>query len=64
MSRMGATRQIKNFRHIPNLRPARFTYTGGKYVRVNQYEMSSATKGKKAVLNSAWQTAPTRQPSS
>jgi len=63
MSRMGATRQIKNFRHIPNLRPARFSYTGtsgsanGKYVRIPQYLMSSATKGKKAVLNPAWQTA-------
>ena len=59
MSRMGATRVIKNFRHIPNLRPPRFNRNASDngYDRVNQYTMSSATKGKKAVLNSAWQTA-------
>ena len=59
MSRLGATRSIKNFRHIPNLRPPRFTYDSGtnSYVRVNTYLMSSATKGKKAVLNPAYITA-------
>jgi hypothetical protein len=59
MSRLGATRQIKNFRHIPNLRPPRFNRNAGNtgYDRVNQYTMSAATKGKKAVLNAAWQTA-------
>jgi hypothetical protein len=58
MSRMGATRAIKNFRHVPNLRPARFTHDGTNYVRVNQYTMASATKGKKAVINPLWNTAP------
>ena len=60
MSRMGATRSIKNFRHVLNLRPPRFTWTeaGNKYVRVPTYLMSSATKGKKAVLNPAYVTAP------
>ena len=50
---MGATRQIKNFRHIPNLRPPRYTYAevGNKYTRVPTYVMNAATKGKKAVLN-------------
>lgn len=59
MSRLGATRQIKNFRHIPNLRPPRFSWSSstGKYTRINQYTMASATKGKKAVLNPLWQTA-------
>jgi hypothetical protein len=60
MSRMGATRMIKNFRHVPNLRPPRFTFntTTNKYERVATYLMSSATKGKKAVLNSSYVTAP------
>jgi len=60
MSRMGATRSIKNFRHVPNLRPPRFTWTevGNKYTRVPTYLMSAATKGKKAVLNPAYITAP------
>lgn len=60
LSRLGATRTIKNFRHIPNLRPARFTWDGGnnKYVRVNAYTMENATKGKKAVLSAAYKTAP------
>ena len=59
-SRMGATRSIKNFRHVPNLRPPRFTWTeaGNKYTRVPTYLMSSATKSKKAVLNPAYVTAP------
>jgi len=60
MSRMGATRMIKNFRHVPNLRPPRFTFNASthKYERVATYLMSSATKGKKAVLNSSYVTAP------
>ena len=59
MSRMGATRQIKNFRHIPNLRPPRYTYAevGNKYTRVPTYVMNAATKGKKAVLNPAYISA-------
>ena len=60
MSRIGATRSIKNFRHVPNLRPPRFTYDSGTgaYTRVNTYVMNSATKGKKAVINPAYVTAP------
>jgi len=60
MSRIGATRSIKNFRHVPNLRPPRFTYDSGtsSYVRVNTYVMNSATKGKKAVVNPSYITAP------
>ena len=53
MSRMGANRQIKNFRHLPTIRPPRYSWTeiGNKYTRIPTYVMSSATKGKKAVLN-------------
>ena len=60
MSRLGATRSIKNFRHIPNLRPPRFTYDGGtgQYTRVATYTMPDAVGGKKAVLNPAYIAAP------
>lgn len=61
LSRLGATRSIKNFRHVPNLRPARFTWDTGSntYNRVNTYLMSATNgKGKKAVLNPAYKTAP------
>lgn len=60
MSRIGATRSIKNFRHVPNLRPPRYTYDSGTgaYTRVATYLMSPATKGKKAVVNPAYTTAP------
>ena len=60
MSRIGATRSIKNFRHVPNLRPPRYTYDSGTgaYTRVATYLMSAATKGKKAVVNPSYITAP------
>lgn len=62
MKRLGATRSIKNFRHIPNLRPPRFTYDSGtgKYTRVATYTMSASGgigKGKKAVVNPNYITA-------
>lgn len=60
MKRLGASRIIRNFRHIPNLRPPRYTYDNvtNKYVRVNTYEMVNASKGQKAQLTSAYKTAP------
>lgn len=58
IKRMGATRMIKNFRHVINLFPARYTYTGGHYVRVNTWVMANGTKGKVAQVNPAWQAAP------
>jgi len=60
MKRLGATRVIKNFRHIPNIRPPRYTFnsTTNKYQRVDTYTQSNATKGKKSTLNPAYKTAP------
>lgn len=62
MSRLGATRSIKNFRHVPNLRPPRYTYdsSSGQYTRVATYLMTTvgAAGGKKAVLNPAYAAAP------
>jgi hypothetical protein len=59
LKRIGASRVIGSFRHVPNVMPQRFTYDSGtgKYVRVNQYVSASATKGKKFDINSAWRTA-------
>ena len=37
MMRMGATRVIKNFRHVINLLPPRFSYNAGTYTRVNTW---------------------------
>ena len=60
MSRIGASRIIRNFRHVPNLRPPRYTYAevGNKYTRVPTYEMVAATGGKKAQITSAYKNAP------
>lgn len=64
MSRLGATRSIKNFRHVPNLRPPRYDFVDGAYVRVPTYIIINAgqaggpVKGSKSVLNPAYITAP------
>ncbi len=55
--RVGATRVIKNFRHIINLFPPRYNYEGGVYVRVNTWVMNNGTKGKVAAINPAWSNA-------
>jgi len=49
--RLGASTAIKNFRHLINLTPPRFTYSGGTYTRVNTYVQQSGTKGNDYVLN-------------
>ena len=54
---------LNNFRHVPTVNPLRFNYDAsansgsGGFVQVNQYTESSATKGKKYTINSAWRTA-------
>lgn len=55
--RVGATRVIKNFRHVINLFPARYEYSAGAYTRVNTWLMSAKTKGTGAEINPAWKTA-------
>ena len=55
--RVGATRVIKNFRHIINLFPPRYNYESGAYVRVPTWVMNDGTKGDVADVNPAWRTA-------
>lgn len=61
VKRLGASRVIKNFRHIINLFPPRFNYLAGNWVRINTWLMPStapyASKGQVAVINPQWQTA-------
>lgn len=56
LKRIGATRVIKNFRHVISLQPPRFTWAGGTYTRVNQWEMVATTKGYKARIRDAWKS--------
>jgi hypothetical protein len=60
LKRIGANRVIKNFRHVPNLFPPRFTYSSGtgKYTLVQPFTSSSGTKGTVFDVNSSWRTAP------
>ena len=43
LKRIGANRVIKNFRHIPNLFPPRFSYAGGKYTLIQPFTSTSGT---------------------
>jgi len=59
--RIGATRVIKNFRHIINPYPPRYSYNGTAYVRTPTWVMSDgsdptlpATKGNVAYINPDW----------
>jgi len=58
--RIGATKRIKNFRHVINLFPPRYIYNGaiGCYVRINTWVMSAGTKGYVAEINPDWKAAP------
>jgi hypothetical protein len=57
LKRIGANRVIKNFRHIPNLFPPRFSYAGGKYTLIQPFTSSSGTKGTVFSVNPSWTTA-------
>lgn len=59
LMRLGTSRRvIKNFRHVPNLFPPRYTYAGGEYTRVATWEMVAGTKGTVAQLTTAYKNAP------
>lgn len=63
LKRIGATKVIGNFRHIPNLFPARFHWvpTGsgnGHYQRVNTWVMPAKSKGNGGEINPQWRDAP------
>lgn len=55
--RLGATRVIKNFRHIINLFPPRYSYDGTSYTRVPTWIMPAGTKGQVADVNPEWRAA-------
>lgn len=57
MKRLGATAVLKNFRHVINLFPPRYNYTGGVYVRVNTWIMPAGTQGVEAEINPLWRAA-------
>lgn len=55
MKRVGATKVLYNFRHIPNLYPPRFEWDGDSYVRVEPFITSTATgSGTQALVNADW----------
>jgi hypothetical protein len=54
LKRMGATRVIKNFRHVITLYPPRYTWSGNKYTRVPTWRSVAGTKGEVSELNPAW----------
>ena len=61
MKRLGATKVIKNFRHLIMPLPGRFTHDGTKYVPVNRFKQEAATKGYRTVVNDQW-ISPTGAP--
>lgn len=58
--RLGASKVIKNYRHVINLFPPRYIYVGktGCYQRINTWVMSDGTKGHVAEINPDWKGAP------
>lgn len=61
IKRLGASRVIKNFRHIINLFPPRYNFLAGNWTRINTWIMPStapyASKGQVAIINPQWHTA-------
>lgn len=45
LARLGAQESIKNFKHLPNPLPPRYTHDGTKYVRVATFVEAAGTKG-------------------
>lgn len=58
LQRYGVVHQYRGFIFIEDLYPRRFTYQGGVYTEVAAFDVMAATKGNKAILRSAWLTAP------
>ena len=61
LKRMGATRVIRNFRHVINLFPPRYNFLAGNWIRIPTWVMSgvapAASKGNVAIINPQWKTA-------
>jgi len=58
LQRIGANREIKNFRHVPRIYPPRYTYNGTTYTRVNTFQDTAGTKGTVSTVTAAWLAAP------
>lgn len=61
LRRLMAARQLGNFKHLPNLYPTRYTYSGGAYHEVDTWEVdATATKGQPTQMKptTAWLNAP------
>jgi len=58
IKRLGASRVVKNFRHIISLFPPRWNYVNGVFTRVPVWVMSTnstdASKGQVAIINPLW----------
>ena len=59
--RLGATKVIRNFRHLITMFPPRWDYVDGVWVRRNAWKMSSAaadaTKGYSGIIDPLWKAA-------
>jgi hypothetical protein len=55
--RLGANTAIKNFRHVIDPVPIRFTFSGGTYTVVERYVNVTGSKGTYQELNPAWEDA-------
>ena len=61
LKRLGASRVLGSFRHVPQITMPRFAHDGTNYTRVHQYVAKTgsdaATKGTGYELNPSWKTA-------
>ena len=58
LKRVGAARTIGNFRHLINLTPTRYNWTGSTFVEVPTYISDPATtEGFGAIINPEWRSA-------
>lgn len=54
---LGVRRSYKNFYHVYDPFPIRYTYSGG-YNEVAPFSSTAATKGNKTIINNSWEVAP------
>lgn len=57
IKRIGASRVIRNFRHVINLFPPRYNFIAGNYVRIPTWIMPAKTGGNGAEINPSWRSA-------
>lgn len=57
LSALGVSREYRGYMHLEDLYPNRYECSGGTYTKQATFTQSDATKGKKAEINTAWETA-------